>query len=74
MIKNNYLTKSLLTLFTVAIFGSANAQYCSSGARSAADTKCDRVVLVGSSATIDNNTSSTGCATYSDFSSSVAPA
>jgi len=74
MIKNNYLTKSLLTLFTVAIFGSANAQYCSSGARSAADTKCDRVVLVGSSATIDNNTSSSGCVTYSDFSSSVAPA
>ncbi len=74
MIKNNYLTKSLLTLFTVAIFGSANAQYCSSGAGSTADTKCDRVVLVGSSATIDNNTSSTGCATYSDFSSSVAPA
>ncbi|MDA0778761.1 MAG: GEVED domain-containing protein, partial [Bacteroidetes bacterium] len=74
MIKNKYLTKSLLTLLTVAIFGSVNAQYCSSGATSAADSKCDRVVLVGSSATIDNNTTSSGCVTYTDFTSSVAPA
>jgi PKD repeat protein len=55
-----------MTVAALATFGYSNAQYCNSRATSTSDTKCDRVELVGSSITLDNNTSATGCATYND--------
>jgi PKD repeat protein len=74
MNKHIYIIKTFMAVFAMALFGTASAQYCTSTATSTADSKCDRVVLAGSTSTIDNNTTSTGCATYSDFTSSVAPA
>lgn len=75
MKRNIYYLNSFLTLLLLLFAGTASAQtYCTSGATSTYDSKCDGVKLVGSSTTIDNNTSANGCAQYSDFTSSVAPA
>ena len=66
MNKNTYLIKSFLAIFAIATLGTANAQYCNSSAGSTADSKCDRVELVGNSVTIDENSSAAGCQTYTD--------
>jgi hypothetical protein len=59
----------LLTAFGVTTYG----QYCSSNATSTADTKCDEVILDGNSTSINNNTATGGCATYTNFTSLPAP-
>ena len=46
--------------------------YCSSGASTTYDSKCDRARLVGTSITLDNQSSSTACEQYSDHTSFVA--
>ena len=45
------------------------AQYCPSEAADDADSKCDLVQLNGNTQSINNNTSFSGCETYSDFTS-----
>ncbi len=59
-----------LILATLQI-GIAQAQYCPSEAAQSADSKCDLVQLIGDSQDINNNTTASGCETYSDFTSLV---
>ncbi|MEN8731314.1 MAG: GEVED domain-containing protein, partial [Bacteroidia bacterium] len=74
MTKNNYLIRGIMSLMLFSIAGWASAQtYCTSQANSQWDSKCDRVVLVGNSVTIDENSSAAGCQQYTD-NTSVAPA
>ncbi|MBR9860583.1 hypothetical protein GYB22_07490, partial [bacterium] len=62
-----------LSSFLLAGMIASAQSYCASGATSTADSKCDRVVLIGNSVSIDNNTSSTGCQTYTDHTNLAAP-
>lgn len=67
MKKNYYFLKGLLTLLFLWFVGSVSAQtYCASNALSQWDSKCDRVVLVGNTVTIDENSAAAGCQTYTD--------
>ena len=73
MIKDNYLIKGLMSVLLISAAGWASAQtYCQSAARSTADSKIDRVELVGNTVTIDENSSSSGCVVYTDFTSVAA--
>ncbi|MFT5347971.1 MAG: hypothetical protein ACI9M3_001006, partial [Bacteroidia bacterium] len=73
MIKDNYLIKSLMSVLLISAAGWANAQtYCASAAQYTADSKCDRVELVGNTVTIDENSSSSGCQVYTDNTSVAA--
>ncbi|MEJ6750064.1 MAG: GEVED domain-containing protein, partial [Bacteroidia bacterium] len=73
MIKDNYLIKGLMSVLLISAAGWANAQtYCQSAARYTADSKCDRVELVGNTVTIDENSSSAGCQVYTDNTSVAA--
>ena len=71
MIKHsNFKMKNIfITLVINAISTALFAQYCPSEAADDADSKCDLVQLNGNTQSINNNTSFSGCETYSDFTS-----
>ena len=58
-----------ITLLITALSSTLMAQYCPSEAADDADSKCDLVQLNGNTQSINNNTSFSGCETYSDFTS-----
>ena len=62
--KNIFITL-VINVISTALF----AQYCPSEAADDADSKCDLVQLNGNTQSINNNTSFSGCESYSDFTS-----
>jgi hypothetical protein len=62
--KNIFITL-VINVISTALF----AQYCPSEAADDADSKCDLVQLNGNTQSINNNTTFSGCESYSDFTS-----
>ncbi|MCB9364535.1 MAG: T9SS type A sorting domain-containing protein [Flavobacteriales bacterium] len=60
----------LYSLFSLTfLFPSTNikAQYCTSNATSTSDSRVENVQLAGNTITLNNNSSASGCVTYTDF-------
>ncbi|MEX2597618.1 MAG: GEVED domain-containing protein, partial [Salibacteraceae bacterium] len=67
------MKKLLLSFLAVSMSSIGFSQYCSSGASSTFDSKCDEVTLTGVNNSINNNTAAAGCGPgYSDFTAQVA--
>jgi hypothetical protein len=59
------------TLCLVTLTTQLYAQYCISGATSTADSRCEIVQLSGNTITLNNNSSTSGCVSYTDYTSGV---